>query len=171
MSGEPTKLHGNSKYNTNLTSLICTRLSQGESMNQILQSEGMPSWNTILQWQQDFPEFASDVARARGWLAQHHLDQVVPIADNCDNGEDAQIARVKIWARLEYAKKVAPRQFGDRVDGTIEHTGTITHKAVSAPDRSIIDRYIEQRKQIEGVSNGLGSNESTAVDGAKDAGA
>ena len=170
MSEEVTKLHGNSIYTPSLAALICEKLTT-QTMTEIVSEPGMPSWSTIWKWQNEYPHFAQMVAQARGALCNHFIDQTVAIADNCDNGEDAQIAKVKIWARLEYAKKVAPRQFGYRVDGTIEHTGTITHKAVSAPDRSIIDRYIEQRKQIEGVSNGLGSNESAAAGGATDTGA
>jgi hypothetical protein len=121
---------------------ICERIAQGESLQAICKSDGMPSRQAVLKWLASDPEFVAQYARAREEQADHYADEIVAIADEPpdlitrstgDGEEDVEVAldgaaiqrqRLRIDARKWVAAKLKPKRYGDKVD--VEHGGTVT---------------------------------------------
>ncbi len=129
-----------SLYNEALGDTICARLADGESLNSICKSEGMPSERTVRTWARmpDHP-FSPRYAQARqiGYLKL--ADELLEIADDgrndwmkrtgkdgedlgwAVNGEHIARSRLRVDTRKWLLSKVLPKIFGDRI--TTEHTG------------------------------------------------
>ena len=103
---------------------ICRRIADGESLNAICREKAMPAKSSFFDW------LAADAGkgglltaqyqRAREAQADAFFDEIVMIADTCD---DPAKARVQIDARKWAAGKMRPKVYGDKMD--------LTH---SAPD-------------------------------------
>lgn len=109
-------------YSSEIASLICERLADGESLRAICRDEAMPGRTTVWQWMDRFPEFANQYARAREAQADAMADDIVAIADNAE--EDANSRRVRVDARKWVAAKLRPGTYGDKIEAT--HKGAIT---------------------------------------------
>ena len=93
---------------------IVGRLAKGETLSQILQDDHMPnSRQTVADWRDDAPAFASAYAAAMVEGCHELLDGTLDIADNL--AEDPQSRKLRIWARHELVKRKAPQVFGDRI--------------------------------------------------------
>lgn len=129
-----------SKYTTRIAGLICTRLTEGESLRQICSDKKMPGVTTVQRWlaDQTYLVFRDQYARAREAQADFIADEILEIADDGSNdymerkrqdgstetvldAEHVQRSRLRIDARKWYASKVAPKKYGDKI--TQEHTG------------------------------------------------
>ena len=139
-SAGPKKKGPPSLYNEALGDSICDRLADGESLNAICKSEGMPSERTVRTWARtpDHP-FSPKYARAReiGYLKL--ADELLEIADDGSNdwmkrtgkdgedlgwavnGEHVARSRLRVDTRKWLLSKCLPKIFGDRI--TAEHTG------------------------------------------------
>lgn len=109
-----------SSYNADTVSALCERIAAGESVKSICRDKAMPSEYTVYKWLNDFPEFAKQYAHARERQADFYADDIIRIADEC---EDPQKARVQIDARKWKASKMAPKKYGDRQE--VELSGSV----------------------------------------------
>lgn len=106
---------------------ICARISNGESLAQMVKDPDMPVQSTVYKWLIDNPEFSEMYTRAREWQADTNADQILQIADEHppeytdDKGrtslDSSYIAwqRSRIDARKWTAMKLKPRKYGDRM--------------------------------------------------------
>lgn len=109
---------------------IITRLSKGEPMAQICRDEHMPSDRAVRYWQEDDPEFASAIARAREYgfdaIAADCLSIIdAPpervIASQGDGKTETRIDSASVqWAknraeiRLKLLAKWDPKRYGEK---------------------------------------------------------
>lgn len=120
-------------YTQQLASLICLRIAEGESLREIVKSEGMPERTTIYEWLLNKPDFANQYTRAREEQADTLADEIIAIADEqpeiipvldkrtgeliehkLDNAF-LQWQKNRIDARKWTAMKLKPKKYGDRV--------------------------------------------------------
>ena len=118
-------------YTPELGRSICTRIAKGESVITITSEDGMPCEATIYNWLQKHPDFLEEYTRARESQAEHYLDEIIQIADDCTDdvekimtkeGEDHRIkqsaiarARLQVDTRKWAMSKLAPKKYGDRM--------------------------------------------------------
>lgn len=118
----PGKLHGNSTYTDEIADEICRRLENGESLNAICKTTGMPLASTVRRWAtDDLCGFASKYARARDIGLEHHIDGLLALAD--DEAIPPESRRIRVDTRKWIAAKLAPKRYGDRIQH--EHTGGV----------------------------------------------
>ncbi len=137
-------------YTLELTDLICSRLSEGESMRSVCRDDEMPVLTTIFRWLRERPEFKQQYDIAKEESAESLADEMVDIADNevstavlvdglplivdgkvvttVDSTAVAH-AKLRIDTRKWAASKLKPKKYGDRI--TTEHTGTLSLTSLS----------------------------------------
>lgn len=128
--GRPTK------YTPQIAAEICTLISNGMSVRQMLKADEkigrLPSQATIYEWLIVHPEFAEQYARAREDQADTLADEILQIADETPDTEPVidrrtgelirmelsnsyiQWQRNRIDARKWTAMKLKPKKYGDR---------------------------------------------------------
>lgn len=111
------------EYSDQLADVICTRLSEGESLRSICRDETMPKIGTIMRWLGLHPAFAEQYARAREVQADTHADEIIDVADDVTSDPDASSRRVRVEARKWVAAKLKPKSYGDKTE--ITHAGAI----------------------------------------------
>lgn len=121
------------KYNEELAIEICERMANGESLLQIVRSEHMPDYRTIMKWLHRHPAFAEQYQRSREYQADYYADQCIEIADDGSNdtyqAEDGskkiahdhiQRSRLRVDARKWKASQMYPKKWGQQ---QVQHTG------------------------------------------------
>ena len=128
--GRPTK------YTPQIAAEICTLISNGMSVRQMLKADEkvgrLPCQATIYEWLIVHPEFAEQYARAREDQADTLADEILQIADETPDTEPVidrrtgelirmelsnsyiQWQRNRIDARKWTAMKLKPKKYGDR---------------------------------------------------------
>jgi hypothetical protein len=111
-------------YSAEIADTICARIANGESLNAICKSDGMPSRTVVYEWiDANRDGLADKYARARRLRAAHYGDEIVEIADSvCGRratNEEIQAARLAIDARKWVAARMDPPAWGDRTMTTI----------------------------------------------------
>ena len=120
---------------------ICERIANGESLRQILDTDGMPASSTVFVWLSEDSGFSEQYARAREAQADAVFDDILAIADDArndwmerkdaenanlgwrENGEAIRRSQLRIEARKWMAGKLKPKKYGERLD--INHSGHI----------------------------------------------
>jgi hypothetical protein len=116
-----------------LGDIICTRIAEGESLREIIKSEGMPDRTVVYDWLLKDPDFANRYARARDEQADTLADEIIAIADEqpeiivvkdkktgaviehkLDNAF-LQWQKNRIDARKWTAMKLKPKKYGDKL--------------------------------------------------------
>lgn len=127
-----TKIGRPTSYTSEIADKICLRLSQGESLRNIVKDDDMPSQATVYNWLFKNAPFLEQYTRAREEQAETHADEIVAIADETPqttpvfDKEGNQIdikldsayiqwQRQRIDARKWTAAKLRPKKYGDRV--------------------------------------------------------
>lgn len=148
--GRPTK------YRESLAKAICIRLMQGESLNYICQQKLYPNKSTVFRWLASNDKFCDKYQRAREIQQEHHLDELIEIADDGSNdwmekfgkdgesigwqlnGEHVQRSKLRIDSRKWIMERMAARKYGDKKqvdhkssDGTMTPKEGITPKDVN----------------------------------------
>jgi hypothetical protein len=99
---------------------VCGQLSRGRSIRKIFEEDKreqkLPALGTFLAWRLDDARLHERIAHARASGLEQLLEEIPEIADNKD--EDPQSRRVRVYARLEVAAKLAPALYGQRMDVT-----------------------------------------------------
>jgi hypothetical protein len=112
-----------SRYSVELANAICWQLTQGKSLLEICQREGMPHRDTVHNWLNTRPEFADMYARAREIQAHVLADEALAIADDTSrdrtedgnpNWEAVQRARLRVDTRKWLASKLLPSAYADK---------------------------------------------------------
>jgi len=123
-------------YNPKIAAELCTLISNGMSIRQILKADEktkrFPAQSTIYEWLIVHPEFAEQYARAREEQADTIADEIIQIADETPDTEPVidrktgelirmelsnsyiQWQRNRIDARKWTAMKLKPKKYGDR---------------------------------------------------------
>ncbi len=106
---------------------VIAELSGGRAVSRILrEDDGMPERTTFWGWCSGDLDLANKVARAREAGVEALLDETLEIADDASgdhtNGEfkteHVQRAKLRIESRREYARMIAPRKYGQKIDVT-----------------------------------------------------
>lgn len=134
-----------SDYTEELTDVICSRVSMGESLRSVCRDPEMPSPETVYRWFRLYPEFRDQYARAKEDSADSHEDMIIDISDNPqgqpvidDDGKpllDAdgnvvtvinnvaiQHASLRVNSRKWAASKLKPKKFGEKVQQDNTHS-------------------------------------------------
>jgi len=130
---EAPKKTSRSTYTTQMANLICIRLSEGESLKEIVKADGMPDRATVYRWLLEQPAFCDKYARAREEQADTLADEIIAIADESpeinevrdkhgdvidikiDSGYVAY-QKQRIEARKWTAMKLKPKKYGDKLE-------------------------------------------------------
>ena len=120
-------------YNTHIANVICMRIAEGESLREIVRTDGMPDRTVVYDWLLRHPEFANQYTRAREEQADTLADEIIAIADEQPeviavvdkktgaliehklDGAFLQWQKNRIEARKWTAMKLKPKKYGDRV--------------------------------------------------------
>jgi hypothetical protein len=120
-------------YSTHIAMVICMRIAEGESLREIVKTEGMPVQSAVYEWLLRHPEFAEQYTRAREEQADTLADEIIAIADEQPeiiavtdkktgaliehklDGAFLQWQKNRIEARKWTAMKLKPKKYGDRV--------------------------------------------------------
>jgi hypothetical protein len=118
---------------------LCSEITEGRALAAILREdqilndspESNPSHDAVSDWLDQSDDFKRRIERAREAGAEKLLGEIIDIADNATgdvyidekgqpriDGDCVQRAKLKVYAREAYAKKIAPKRFGDRIDMT-----------------------------------------------------
>lgn len=124
-----------SMYSEDLVQEILDRVAMGQGIYKISKDKNMPCWKTLWDWIREKPEFEARYARAKEQSAENFADQLIEIADNC---EDPNKARLQIETRKWIAAKLLPKRYGDKID--INKTVDI---AITAIKRVVVDEAID----------------------------
>lgn len=126
-----------SKYRESVAKAICIRLALGESLNEICRRDGYPSKVTVISWLHKNDKFLNQYQRAREAQQEHHLDEMLEIADNASNdwmerfdkdgesigwhlnGDHVQRSKLRIDTRKWIMERMAPKRFGSKQE--IDH--------------------------------------------------
>ena len=122
-----------STYTKQMADIICIRLSEGESLKEIVRSEGMPDRATVYRWLLEQPQFCDMYTRAREEQADTLADEIIAIADESpeineirDKHGDVVDVKIdsgyvayqkqRIEARKWTAMKLKPKKYGDKLE-------------------------------------------------------
>ncbi len=126
-----------SEYNEAIAVEICSRISEGQSLRTIGESEEMPSAATIFKWLARYPDFVEQYARARDTRAHARFENIDQVAQDLRDGKiDPNTARVLIDTIKWQCGKECAKRYGDRT--ALEHSGpggaplTVTVELVKA---------------------------------------
>lgn len=121
---------------------ILERIMEGESVRSILNSgrdhDKLPSNVEFLEWVGEDETLARQYARAMEWRAEALMEETLEIADykgddieeyvneegelvSKTNKEAVQRSRLRVEARQFYARKMAPKKYGDKLDLTSDN--------------------------------------------------
>lgn len=124
--GRPTK------YSQHIANVICTRIAEGESLREIVKTEGMPDRTTVYDWLLKDEAFANQYTRAREEQADTLADEILAISDESpevdyirdkhgnvidikiDSGYVAY-QRQRIDARKWVASKLKPKKYAENL--------------------------------------------------------
>jgi hypothetical protein len=109
-------------YTQALADEICDRLADGEPLNVICKTPGMPVPSAIRKWALDRADFGARYARAKSIGYERLADEVIAIGDApiIHNGHPdnalVQHARLMSDNRKWLLSKVLPKIYGDKVE-------------------------------------------------------
>lgn len=118
---------------------LCEEISKGRALAAILREDDvlpvMPSVTAVWEWSRNCIDFSERIERAREQGADALVSEMVDIADESStdvyvehdkdgtprakvDGDVIQRAKLRIYAREQYAKLIAPKRFGSKLDVT-----------------------------------------------------
>lgn len=145
-----TKTRAYVRYSPKIGKAICERLAQGEVWGRICANTQMPSYSTLYDWRDRYPEFADGLARAREMAADFFADRVMEVADTVTSGT-ASGDRVRVGILQWRAAKAAPHLYGRKAEDYAPQRKIIVEvtkfeKAIG-PDGQTYLREIPKRKE------------------------
>lgn len=100
-------------YTPEIGEIICEYIANGGSLTKLCELPAMPSYNVILKWRRDHPDFAEMIDMARVDRAEYHRDKVLSTAEEAD-AVNIQVAKLQVEAHKWAAKTDNPGQYGDK---------------------------------------------------------
>lgn len=139
---------------------ILARLMSGEHLTAICRSKEMPELKSIYQWLQTDAVFAERYSFAREVAAQIMCDEIVEIADNCNedwtecaklNKASVERAKIMIDARKWTLATTMPRRYGNKSNIEIsgKDGGAITMANAVIPIDKLRETWQMVEKDIE----------------------
>ena len=123
-NGQITRIGRPTLFSAALADEIIRRTAAGESLRSICQSKHMPNEATVRGWDvADRQGFSTHYARARALRVERWAEEIIELADEpVAPGDNAAVqrARLRVDVRKWLLSKLAPRQYGDRVEHTIK---------------------------------------------------
>lgn len=109
MVGRPTS------FTTDIAERICDEIADGKSLRTICKSDEFPARRTVLYWlaNPDNVAFVRQYERAREAAADCFAEDIIEIADQARNKDDAPAIKVRIDARIWAASKLRPKVYGN----------------------------------------------------------
>lgn len=105
-------------YTPALAAEICERLSEEEGgLVEVCKADDMPARSSVYLWLSQHKEFSDMYARAREDLGVFVAHRGVKEATGA---KDAQLGRLQFDARKWLASKLAVKQFGDKIEATLQ---------------------------------------------------
>lgn len=96
-----------------ISEYICDQLAQGHSLISICNNgKGVPSHATVSRWINNYPDFATDIARAREAQADYFLDKQIEFAATA-TVDDYQLRKFQADNLKWVAAKLRPKKYGD----------------------------------------------------------
>ncbi len=145
-----------SDYTPELAEKILTRLADGESLNSICKSEGIPSRVTVYSWLLKNDDFLNKYRAAREQQADSLADDTLAIADVA-TPENWTVARLQVQVRQWAAAKMAPRKYGERLDQYIKQDTTfrtVSDKPEDTPEARDAWNKTHGNGHLNGHANG-----------------
>jgi len=159
---------------------ILARLENGEPLEVICRSEGMPTSRTVRDWKEANPQFAADLAQARADGFDKIASDCIQIADDKSedvietpngpkfNAEFAQRSKIRIETRLKLLAVWARSKYGEHATLAVEDTrpGLSRAEALAALQAGSIDmggllqRWTKQAEAIEAEAEPMAENTS-----------
>ena len=104
---------------------ICRQMAAGLPLDTICRQEGMPNIVTVLHWAAGGrPGFDQKYARAREALATRLVAEAIELVDRpVADAAQASAMRTRADMRKWLASKLFPRQYGDKVEQTVQQLG------------------------------------------------
>lgn len=121
-------------FSQELADKICNYISEGYSLRQIEEIEGMPSKTQILKWatDSDKQEFTDQYAQAMQRRTEYWAEEILDICDdgtndwmerenkdgstyNVVNNEAINRSRLRVDSRKWLMSKLAPKKYGDKI--------------------------------------------------------
>jgi hypothetical protein len=165
---EAPKKTSKSTYTTQMADIICIRLSEGESLKEIVKAEGMPDRATVYRWLLEQPSFCDKYTRAREEQADTLADEIIAIADESPeinevrdkNGDVIDIKidsgyvayqKQRIEARKWTAMKLKPKKYGDKLELAGDPNNPLKVEMQSESDAylSALLKNVELNKQVD----------------------
>ena len=136
-------LPGTPIFTPALFTIVCDRISKGESLRAVCRDPEMPAKATVLRWLREMPDLRDQYAAARDDLMEYWASDIIEIADDgtldtmaglnkygdevqVPNHANVQRDRLRIDARKWLLARLKPKVYGDRVD--VEHSGEVQHR-------------------------------------------
>lgn len=119
------------QYSLDTAVAICTLVSDGLTLKDVVAMDGMPGKTTMFKWLAEHEEFANLYARAREERADLVADEIIGIADTA---ADPNKARVQIDARKWWAARVNPKKYGDKLQTESTSVSYVISASPMSPD-------------------------------------
>lgn len=145
-------------YTEAAADLILELMSEGSSLREIVKQPGMPSRATVTRWVSNNTEgFGDRYQVARQMQADALAEDIIAISDDASqdaiNPQSVQRAKLMTENRKWLASKIFPRTYGDRVDGSLAVSVTMTSEQVSARLAELMSRQPSPQLTIEGEAD------------------
>lgn len=128
-------------YNEEIASIICARMSDGESLRSICRCDDMPSMGAVFKWLAKHEEFREQYGLAMSARADSMFEEMLDIADDGTNDwmltndgderfntEHVQRSRLRLDTRKWMLARMSPRKYGDKQE--LQHSGQIGLKSL-----------------------------------------
>jgi hypothetical protein len=145
-------------YTPELADLICTRLSEGESLRSICRDPGMPTEGTVRGWAlRNHDSFDARYRQARLLQLDAWADEILDIADQ--ETRDPRDRQVRVDTRKWLMSKIAPKRYGERllVAGEAENPLQVLHSQVSVDNLTsqqldMLERFATRLLEAKGAT-------------------
>jgi hypothetical protein len=131
-------------YTPEIAAKFCAAIADGGSLRAVCAKKDMPSKATVFRWLREYADFVKLYELATDDRADAHVDEIIDIADKCNEDKDAVAkAKLQIYARIEAVQRMKPRKYGSKVQltgdggGAIQTNSTVTVTAEEAYKRLI----------------------------------
>jgi len=113
-------------------------------LSRICKAESMPCRATVYNWFNDYPGFLDNYMRACEIDADNEFDELISLADECDDPTKAQIFKLRIDTRKWVLSKRLPLKYGDKIHKTIagDQDNPIQHSHTVTPEDALKERGI-----------------------------
>lgn len=125
-------------YNQDIANRICELLAEGKSLRAIGRMDNMPSRDSIMRWEKEHEDFATNIARARIVKYEDDIEQLEEINEAVLSGTLDPSAAVAVSNNLKWTASRLLPQFRDRQE--IDHKGKAA-VIVTASDKELLAEY------------------------------